>query len=125
MRTPTPLEQQLAWWRANQNGIVHVDGPECGFFKRRLEAWSKTWIPARIYLQQEIDWETGELMEPESYRLEVFGRVLTDHWEIWEAWQRLRPVTMDEWKWLTARQVLRNGSPATAYISDWREHNLM
>lgn len=69
--------------------------------------------------------DNGELTEPERFRLETRGRVLTDHWEIWEAWLRLRPVTMDEWKWLTARQALRNGSQTTAFISDWQEHNLM
>ncbi|MBA2125085.1 hypothetical protein DLM45_02440 [Hyphomicrobium methylovorum] len=125
MRRPTTLDEQLAWWRSNQNGSVHADGPECGYFKRRMEAWSKTWIPVRIYLEQPIDWETGELAAPEQFRLDANGRLLTDHWTIWEAWQRLRPVTMDEWKWLTARQSLRSGSPATAYISDLRERSLM
>lgn len=74
MRTPTPLGTQLAWWRAALAGEAIEQGseeclfPQPGYYKIRAKAWSKTWLPARVWLQQEIDWETGELTSPVSWQ---------------------------------------------------------
>jgi hypothetical protein len=122
MRTPTPAAQQLDWWRARLNGeVLSVIGenecliPQPGYYKIRAKAWSKTWLPARVWLLQEIDWSTGELTEPERPQVEIAGRVLSDRAEgsdpfspMEQAWMRMRPVTLDEWKWLTARMALHS-----------------
>lgn len=84
----------------------------------RERAWSKTWLPARIWLQQEIDWQTGELTAPESFALEIASRLVTDQALIEDQWMRLRPVSLDEWRWLTARHALRNGNRQTRFIYD-------
>jgi hypothetical protein len=53
-----------------------------------------------------MDWTTGELTEPERFVLEIEGRVIWDQDQIWEMSLFLRPVNLDEWKWLRARRVL-------------------
>jgi hypothetical protein len=89
--------------------------PECGFFKLREKAWSPIWIPARIWLDQPMDWQTGELSNPERFLLEIDGRLITDQEKIELRWLRLTPATMDEWKWLRARRALQSSSPAIAF----------
>jgi len=121
MRTPTPLGKQLEWWRAalaneaSQQGSEECLWPQPGYYKIRSKAWSKTWLPARVWLQQEIDWETGELTSPETPVVEISGRPLSQDpganvfSPAEEAWMKMRPVTLDEWKWLTARTALHSG----------------
>lgn len=120
MRSPTPIHQQLAWWRARIAGeTLSVIGdqecliPQPGYYKIRAKAWSKTWLPARVSLIQEIDWSTGELTEPERPLVEIAGKPLNEsqqgtdlYSQAEEAWLKMRPVTLDEWKWLNARMAL-------------------
>lgn len=124
MRKPTPLSDQLAWWRASLNG-EHESGdeqclwPQPGYYKIRAKAWSKTWLPARVWLQQEIDWQTGELTAPEVPVVEISGRTLSQDLganvfsPAEEAWMKMRPVTLDEWKWLNARAALHSNGTTT------------
>lgn len=126
MRTPTPISAQLEWWRAHLAGEESEGkgGEEClwpqpGYYKIRAKAWSKTWLPARVWLQQEIDWETGELMSPEMPVVEILGQPLSPDpganvfSPAEEAWMKMRPVTLDEWKWLTARAALHSNGTGT------------
>lgn len=108
MRQPTPLADQLAWWRyaADAGARPTSEWPECGYFKHRLEPRSKIWLPARITLQQTVDWQTGQLTEPERFRLEMRGRLILDQDWISREWLFLFPVSMTEWKWLRARSSL-------------------
>ena len=108
MRRPTPMAEQLAWWRGALagDGRRFDDLPRCGWFRQRKEARSKTWLPARVWLHQPIDWTTGELTGPEEWRLEVAGRIWTAQMEIAHRCLFLKPVTVDEWKWLSARLSL-------------------
>jgi hypothetical protein len=109
VRKPTPLGVQLQWWRdAVSSGDGHVDGdlPRCGWFKAREKAWSKTWLPAKVWLNQPMDWETGELQGPETFVLAIAGSVWTRELEVAERWLRLRPVPIKEWEWLRARLAL-------------------
>lgn len=118
MRRPTPLDEQLAWWRnaiATNSRAITDDLPRCGWFKERLEARSKTWVPARIWLEQSVDWATGELTEPERFVLELRGRTERDQNRVAERYMRLTPCSLDEWKWWEARWHLRNGYRQTAY----------
>lgn len=88
--------------------------PQPGYYKIRARAWSKTWLPARVSLEQEIDWTTGELMSPETPIVEIAGRTLSQDLganvfsPAEEAWHKMKPVTLDEWKWLTARAALHS-----------------
>jgi hypothetical protein len=119
MRLPTPLDVQLRWWRANLNGgDITSEFPECGYFKTRKEPRSKTWLPARIYLHQDIDWETGLLTAPETFVLEIVDRQWTDPDQVAQRWLFLKPVPMEQWRWLRARLALQNGLQVTASISD-------
>lgn len=54
-----------------------------------------------------MDWETGDLTEPEQYRLTIGNRTLVKLGEIEERWLRLTPVSLLEWRWLTAEWTLR------------------
>lgn len=110
MRRPTPLSEQLADWRimVANNERPHDEWPRCGWFKQRQARGSKTWLPARIWLHQTVDFQTGELMEPERHVLEVAGRIWTDEMEVAHRWLFLRPVNLDEYRWLTARLALHS-----------------
>jgi hypothetical protein len=114
MRKPTSVDAQLAWWRlAIRSEATMTEHIECGYFKKRERARSQTWLPVRITLHQPMDWETGELTGPEIYRLEVAGGLIQDQDRIWDEWLRLRPVSLQEWRWLTARLSLHQGLNGT------------
>ena len=88
MRRPTPLYEALAWHHAMLNGVamdeqqgIHSDDPQCGFFKVKLVRGGP-WVPARIWLHQEIDPETDELITDEVLRCEIAGRE-RDPYESW------------------------------------------
>lgn len=108
MRKPTPLADQLADWRSMvASGLRQTDEwPRCGWYKARQFRGSKTWLPARVWLHQAVDWQTGELTEPEAFRLKIADRAWTDQIEIAERCLFLRAVSLDEWRWLTARLAL-------------------
>lgn len=95
MRQPTPYRDIYAWWQAATSGQrppMHDGLPECGWFKRR---WVKggPWVPARIYLEREIDPETGELTSDERLRIEIEG---LDGGDPAEHWTYLTPITRAE-----------------------------
>lgn len=96
MRQPTPVSEQYAWYeRALASGgriDRFEDVPECGWFRRRFVKGGP-FVPLRIWLEQEIDYETGELVAPEVMRCKI-GRNLADplyHWPSAE------PITYDEY----------------------------
>jgi hypothetical protein len=111
MRKPTPLAEQLAWWRnavETNDRTVSGDQPRCGWFKARLRPRSQIWLPARVWLLQEIEWETGELTGPETFNMQIADRIWTRQQEVAERWLYLRPVSLKEWEWLTARLALHS-----------------
>lgn len=118
MRRPTPMADQLADWRRmmETNARPTDEWPRVGWFKQRKERGSRTWLPARVWLHQVIDWQTGDLLEPETFRLEIAGRVWTDQDQIAERCLFLRAVSLDEWRWLTARLAL-HGMPVGHSVS--------
>jgi len=92
MRQPTSDAETYGWWwaaLAGQKPGVHEDEPRCGLFKRRIQARGP-FVPARIYLEREIDEETGELLSDEVMRCEVNG-------------QQRDPLT--EWLWLAKHPI--------------------
>jgi hypothetical protein len=109
VRKPTPTSEQLERWRwavANKVKLIPDEDVHCGWFKQRERAWSKTWLPAKIWLHQKVEWSTGQLMEPELFVLEIAGRKWTDQEAIEERSRRLQPISVDEWRWLMARTAL-------------------
>lgn len=75
MRTPTPDSIAYRWYRdmlAGDCPATHEGEPQCGWFKTRLVKGGP-WVPARIWIEREIDPETGELCGPEEYRCEIDG----------------------------------------------------
>ncbi len=85
IRSPTPANElyawhtrALAWWTRNGDLREMPGGPtleevHCGWYKRRLVRGGP-WVPAAVWLHQEIDPETGELLGPEVLRCEVAGQ---------------------------------------------------
>lgn len=94
MRKPTPIASALAWHSDSLNGLapaMHPEEPQCGWFKRRLVKGGP-FVPARIWLEQEIDPVTGELLADEVLRCEVNGNTRDPH----EEWQWLCGITISE-----------------------------
>ena len=84
MRSPTPLHEQMAWWRsalAGEKPPMHDSDPKPGFYQRRLVKGGPM-VPVRIWLDQAIDDETGELIGDETLRCEVNGRP-ADPEDVW------------------------------------------
>lgn len=102
MREPTPLYVALAWWKAALSGIAPAvtEDPQCGFFKRKLTKGGP-FVPARIWLDQSVDPETGELTADEVLRCEVNGRPMdaVDQW----IWLCSNPITETDFRLMTDR----------------------
>jgi hypothetical protein len=103
MRIPTPIADQLAWYRDALSGFGKIVGvmnrPQCGWFKRKL-VHGGPFVPARIWLEQEIDPDTGELLADEIMLCEVDGR----RCDPVDQWARLwtEAITMAEFNYMTA-----------------------
>ena len=76
------------------------DRPQCGWFKRKLVKGG-VFVPARIWMFQEIDAETGELLSDELLQCEVNGAFADPH-DAW-SWICANPITEAEFNYLTAR----------------------
>ena len=103
MRQPTPLKIQLDWWKRSLDGEkmpIHESDPHVGYFKTR--AYSRgPYIPARIWLEQDIELETGELADDEIFKAEI-GEKPWDAMEAW-IWIAQKPVSLKEYQWLKAQ----------------------
>jgi hypothetical protein len=101
IRSPSTYRQLFGWWEAAVAGrpAVRHDGiAEAGFYKRRLVRGGP-WVPVRIFVEREIDPDTGELTAPEVLRWEMEGlRQETDPGEVF-SW--LTPITKAEFDRLT------------------------
>lgn len=102
MRRPTPIAVLHAWHAAALRGLRPVnDGtPQCGWYKRRLVRGG-VFVPARIWMVQDICPETGELLSDEVLRCEVNG-LSGDPEDAW-TWISGHPVTEQEFRYLAAR----------------------
>jgi hypothetical protein len=102
IRQPSPAARLYAWHRAAIAGeapAIHDGLPECGWYKRRLVKGGP-WIPVRIFVQREVDPETGELLGPEVLVADADGKLAdpTHHWTY------LTPITRAEYEALLFRQ---------------------
>ena len=107
MTRPTPLDQLYAWHTNALRGHFAEDlpleqDPQCGWFKRRLVKHGP-FVPARIWMFQPIDEESGELVGDEVMFCEV-----NDKWadpELQWEWLCQEPITEAEFNYLTAAQA--------------------
>lgn len=101
MRKPTTRDEAYSWWRAALRGkaLIVSDDPQCGFFKRRLVK-DGPFVPARIWLDQDVDPETGELCDDERLQCEVNGSY-ADPLDAWQ-WLCANPITEQEFKYMEA-----------------------
>ena len=104
IRRPTPASIAYAWHRNAMKGVLaddfaSNDEPQCGFFKRRLVKGGP-FVPARIWLDQWIDEDTGELMADEVLLCEVNGEFGDPH-EQW-TWLCAMPISEAEFNYLEA-----------------------
>lgn len=99
---PTPHAELYDWHTRALRGIEPVnDGePRCGWFKRKMVKGG-VFVPARIWMFQDIDAATGELLSDEMLQCEVNGR-WADPEDAW-SWICSNPITEQEYRYLEAR----------------------
>lgn len=102
MRKPTPRAELYAWHTAALAGrSPAIDStPQCGWFKRKLVKGG-VFVPARIWIVQEIDPATGELLSDEILQCEVNG-TYADPEDAW-SWICANPISEAEFNYLSAR----------------------
>ncbi|WP_333826889.1 hypothetical protein [Pararhodobacter sp.] len=109
IRRPSTKAQQYAWHRAALSGSnppQHDGLPECGWFRTRFVTGGP-WVPVRIWCEQEIDPETGELLTDERLCCEADG-MRRDPAKIWTY---LEPISRADFEQLSDR---REAIPAMA-----------
>lgn len=114
-RTPTSHSAAYKWHRDTMAGkappITHE--PCCGWFRRRLVKGGP-FVPARIFMEQPIDLETGELIGDEVMRCEVNGksRPADDEW----TWLADKPISREEYLDMTSASFANSAeNPAPKY----------
>lgn len=110
IRQPTNLHAALEWHRralAGDSPPVHEDAPQCGWYRRRFVPGGP-WVPARIWIHQVLDPETGELAEPEMMLCEVNGREVG---------------AMHEWTWLAKNPITEEQFDRMTQKRLWAEHH--
>jgi hypothetical protein len=91
IRQPTTWNDAHAWWRRalkDPRTPRHDADPQCGYYARRAVKGGPL-IPVHVYLDQEIDPDTGELADDETIRAEELG-ASKDPVRIWT---HLRPIS--------------------------------
>lgn len=109
IRQPSTRRALFAWHTAALRGDappIHPDEPECGWFKTRLVKGGP-WVAVKIWVEQEIDSETGELTAPETVRCEADGMRRNPN----RLWTFLTPISRAEYDALINR---REAIPAMA-----------
>lgn len=102
MRKPTPRSTLYAWHdQAMRGRSPQIDQtPQCGWFKRKLVKGG-VFVPARIWMFQDVDPETGELLSDEILQCEVNG-AYADPSDAW-SWICGNPISEAEFNYLSAR----------------------
>lgn len=108
MREPTAAEVLYAWHTAalqqvtlykgvNASRIPVTSEPQPGWYRGTLVP-KGAWVPARIWMEQEVD-EIGELLAPEVLRCEIDGGVREPDQE-W-LWLCKQPISFKEFDYMT------------------------
>lgn len=102
MRRPTPRPALYDWHSRALAGLnpVITQEPQCGWYKRKLVKGG-VFVPARIWMVQPVDFETGELTSDEFLQAEVNGN-FADPEDCW-SWVCGNPISEAEFRYLTAR----------------------
>lgn len=96
IRQPSTFRQLYDWHSRAVKGedVPRQDGvPECGYYRRRMVKGGP-WVPVRIYVEREIDAETGELAGPETIKAEQLGQPVNPV----PIWTHLHPIRRDEYE---------------------------
>lgn len=99
IRQPTSREAQYRWWKRTVAGerVPRIeDDPQPGFYKRRTVR-DGPFVPVEIWLEQDVDPETGELLAPEQLRALVNG----EHRDPVSVWTYCRAISAEEYDGLT------------------------
>lgn len=115
----------MSWHSAALAGIDRVtnDEPQVGWFKRKLVKHG-VMVPARIWLFQDVDPETGELADDEQLQCEVNG-AFADPYDAW-GWLCGTPITELEFRYLTARmEFASRHEPDDAFASPRKPVDLL
>lgn len=97
-----PTLDPYFWHRsalAGKSPPIHDGEPQPGWYVKRVQDKGPL-LPASIYIAQEIDPETGELLGDEEMRAELAG-VPCDPDEQW-LWFATRPISQEEYLSLMA-----------------------
>ena len=108
MREPTTAAQALRWHnKALIDKALHLpievdfEAPHCGWFVTRA-CRGGPWVPARLWIEQEVCPDTGELLSDEVMRCEINGK-LRDPYEAW-IWLCSEPIDQARHAYLVARK---------------------
>lgn len=96
MRTPTPYSRMFAWHNAciaGERPATHEEDIQCGWFRTRMVRGGP-WVPARIWIEREIDMSTGELASDEVYRAILDGEI-RDPLAVWQ-WVNGNPISKEQ-----------------------------
>lgn len=119
IRQPSSAAQIYAWHRAALNGEapeVHDGIPEAGWYKTRLVKGGP-FVPVKIWVEREIDWDTGELASPERLVCDCDGQRRDPA----RLWTYLTPISRDEYAALVARRENLPAMRATMVAMDLTE----
>lgn len=104
IRQPSRFRQIYGWYLAALSGLApatHDGLPEAGWFKMKL-VQGGPWVPVRIWLDQVIDPETGDLADDEILFCEVSGEAVPRS-RMEEVWTYLIPIQSADFEALTGR----------------------
>ena len=96
IRQPSSFNRIYAWHRsalAGENPPRHEVEAHAGWYKRRRSKGGP-WVPVRIFVEREIDAETGELTCDERLRIEVEG---IDAGNPLDCWTYLVPISRQDY----------------------------
>ncbi len=99
IRQPSSHAALYDFWRRSVAGerVPRVeDEPQCGYFKRRMVRGGP-FVPVEIWMEQDIDPETGELTAPERLRAICNGNLCNPV----TTWTYCRPISASEYDGLT------------------------
>lgn len=111
MRQPSSAQALYGWHRralVNPKEPMFEGEPQCGFFRLRMVKGGP-WIPARVWVEREVDPSTGELLGDERLRCDV-GGVGRDPARVWTS---LRPITRAAYDALVAESARNPAMAAT------------
>jgi hypothetical protein len=106
MREPSTNATALAWYyRALNDKSLHLDleidysEPQAGWFETRLKSGGP-FVPARIWLEQEVCEVTGELLSDEILKCQINGR----EFDPIDGWERIaaNPIMQSKFNFMVA-----------------------